>query len=156
MLWWKPHGNILSLPWDMNVEMATYESLLELFRIFLVLNPVLCAVTCQIQVVHTYTICGIKVNTKSIKFFFCKFCWRNWKSENQRWRPQKPEVHVSHVVDLTPTKFQMQIPRFRGRAFKRCHYEQCPTWAIQRKLKFEIQDGGHLNRKYLYLSLQTR
>ena len=46
---------------------------------------------------------------------------------NRRWRPPKPEVLISQLVDEIETKFQRLHPCFRGSVIQWKYYECCLT-----------------------------
>jgi len=69
------------------------------------------------------------------------------RSRNSGWRSTKPEVPIFQLVKELATRFQIIIPRFRGRVIRGRHSQHCHTTT-----KVVIQDGGRQNRKYLYFS----
>jgi len=72
-------------------------------------------------------------------------------SRNSRWRSSKPKVSIFQLVEELTTRFQIIILCFRGQAIQWRHAQHYHTTA-----EVGIQDGGHLNRKYLYFSLLRR
>jgi len=62
-------------------------------------------------------------------------------SLNSRWWSSKPEVPIFQLEEELATRFQIIIPRFRGRANQWRHFQHCHTTT-----EVGIQYGGRQNR----------
>jgi len=66
------------------------------------------------------------------------------ESRNSRWRSSKPEVPMFQLVEELATRFQIIIPRFRGRAIQWRHFQHYHTTT-----SVGIQDGRHIKDRRL-------